>query len=639
MKQTDSSSGMALIVVMFMITFLATMFAAYTILTRTELQLVKSSRYSQSGFNAAEAGLNLRAEEIRAIFLNYERPEGTSPGSIEDCDSGQEGEGDYICKEYDFENNHSAVTLIEEEPGNPLKRVIPPGESFAGLSAMEYRYNVTSVGRSATGQNEAILELTFMSRAVPLFQFAVFFDEDLEVFNGAVMTVDGPVHTNGDLYLAAQNGGQTNYTGPVSTSGTFYRGMKTKSSCSGYTGTARIANTPDVNAPNFLTLPAWGSRQELDAEDFENWDDNIILDIDEVEVPAPDAFASFSDSEYWLKADVRLVLRLDGAGNVNRSNSPTGVEVVDVDGVTDDTLTNLLHDTTSCSGTISQSGTNYVVGSRGVEYGANDRLRLYREWNHYPITNDYERTFEIDMQNLLNCFQRNPSILADRGLNDDTEQGLVFHLTIDGPARTSGQNNYKIRVRNGAELASTVAGAPDLNGLTLVSDQGIVIWGDYNSNGWIPAALMADTLWLLSNDWVDSDSEITDPFQRDGSATEVNAALISGIRRTGGANGPAGQNQGDDSNGGGVINVFRFNEWFRNGAASNIPDFTYLGSIVSLGPPLRSQSSWGPFNYYSAPNRDWAFEQRFNDEENLPPMTPTFIYLRQELFVRDYELS
>ena len=81
--------------------------------------------------------------------------------------------------------------------------------------------------------------------------------------------------------------------------------------------------------------------------------------------------------------------------------------------------------------------------------------------------------------------------------------------------------------------------------------------------------------------------------------------------------------------------MFRFNEWFRVGSSS-IPDFTYKGSMVSLGAPRKSQSTWGPFTYYSAPNRDWSFEDRFNDPEYLPPMTPAFIYLRQELFVREY---
>ena len=43
-----------------------------------------------------------------------------------------------------------------------------------------------------------------------------------------------------------------------------------------------------------------------------------------------------------------------------------------------------------------------------------------------------------------------------------------------------------------------------------------------------------------------------------------------------------------------------------------------------------------PFTYYSAPNRIWQYDERFNDPDQLPPLTPIFVYLRQELFLRDY---
>ena len=210
-------------------------------------------------------------------------------------------------------------------------------------------------------------------------------------------------------------------------------------------------------------------------------------------------------------------------------------------------------------------------------------------------------------------------------------------MTVSGPLSNATHNNYDIRIRNAATLQSTLSGAPTVKGLTVVSDQGIVIWGNYNSGTWIPSALMGDTLWLLSNSWVDADSYVADTYTRDGSATTVNSALVSGIRQTGGANGTAGQDKGADSNGGGVINVFRFNEWFRVGSSS-IPDFNYTGSIVSLAAPQHSQSTWGPFTYYSAPNRVWNYDTRFNTSAQLPPMTPAFVYLQQQLFVRDYQL-
>ncbi len=633
-----NEKGLALLTVMFLLVLMGGIFSAYLVITRNELKLVKSSRDSLSGFNAAEAGLNIRAEELRGVFLDFAQPEGSSPSSLSDCDEGTNlGTDDYQCRTYNFGNSHSATTYVSEDATNPRTTVIPPGETFAGLSAIEYRYNVTSVGRNSAGSNEAILDLTFQSRKVPLFQFMVFFDEDLEIFNGAVMTLNGPVHTNGDFYAATQDGGTTNYTGQVSVAGNLYRGMKSVSSCSGYSGPSRVSDTPDTSSPNYVSLPSCsGSRFEI--TDVEDWNDNIDLEIEAVTVPFPESMDSFSDGEYWQRADLRIVLRLDGSGNIDRSNSPTGVEIVDTAGNTDTTETNRLHN--DCTGLVSEGGSNYVVGSRDSSDSPGNRLRLYREYQHYSGTNNYQTTLEVDVQGLLNCIDDHSSIMDGKTLDDDTQDGLVFFFAIDGPLSSSSQNNYSVRLRNGATLQSSNFGAPEVEGLTVVTDQGLIVWGDYNRDtaDWVPAALMADTTWLLSNDWDDIDSEETNAYDRDGSATEVSAAVLSGIRRTGGINGEGGQDFGADSNGGGAINVFRFNEWFRVGSSS-IPDFTYKGSMVSLGAPRKSNTTWGPFTYYSAPNRDWSFEERFNDPENLPPMTPVFIYLRQELFVRDYTIE
>ena len=65
----------------------------------------------------------------------------------------------------------------------------------------------------------------------------------------------------------------------------------------------------------------------------------------------------------------------------------------------------------------------------------------------------------------------------------------------------------------------------------------------------------------------------------------------------------------------------------------------YRGSFVSLSPPQHVDGaldlSGGQF---SNPNRDWDYDTDFEDALLLPPLPPRFIYLRQELFVRHFEL-
>ena len=65
---------------------------------------------------------------------------------------------------------------------------------------------------------------------------------------------------------------------------------------------------------------------------------------------------------------------------------------------------------------------------------------------------------------------------------------------------------------------------------------------------------------------------------------------------------------------------------------------SYLGSFVSLGVPRHVIGAWSTSGVYKPPARDWGYDTRFNDAADLPPLSPRFVYLKQDLFVRDYDL-
>ena len=378
-------------------------------------------------------------------------------------------------------------------------------------------------------------------------------------------------------------------------------------------------------------------------------------------------FEPISDSDYWVKADLRLALKLQNNGLPNTANSPSGVEVVDVNGINIPSATNALN---SCSGsefyvpyraTSSGSTTYHPVGSTWYVNSSNrnfypsgghnklpKRLRIPREYQHDQLfvsgdnPNEYQTVLEIDVEGLMNCIHDNSGNILNSGkaLDDESEDGLVFHTTVLGPDSDDAHNGYTVRLVNGEKLYSTRSGAKSPLGLTVVTDQSVAIWGDYNSGSiWKPAAILGDSMNILSNYWDDDTHSPTSQGSRNsrpGSTTTIRAAVVTGIARTGWQNGPGGQDKGVDSNGGGLINFLRMGEDF-DGLGSQA-ELTYEGSIVSFGAPLHSQSQWGPFTYYDAPDRLWSYDTRFNDPDKLPPMTPAFIYLRQELFVRNFEL-
>jgi hypothetical protein len=170
-----------------------------------------------------------------------------------------------------------------------------------------------------------------------------------------------------------------------------------------------------------------------------------------------------------------------------------------------------------------------------------------------------------------------------------------------------------------------------------VSENPAYILGDYNANAgncsgcsgtnWTftgahaSAAVIADTVTLLSNSWTDRESfaSPTNPGGRNAATTYYRVAIASGKNLNfpkpswGGApNVPA-----DYGTDGGVHNFLRYLEsWGGNSCF-------YLGSMVSL---YYSQYATGVFKccntVYSPPTRKYAFDLDFNDISKMPPGTP-----------------
>jgi hypothetical protein len=592
--------GFAMFAVLLMLTVLGAMLGAYTVVTRIETAGIRNSNDSVRGFYTAEAGLNVRAEAIRQIFVGYNRPDGTSPTVGGECESGNNGSGDYDCQTTSL-GNHEAVTYVEEDPSNPLLLTIPPGERYQNLSAQEYRYTVVSKSMNNRGDVEAILELRFKSRLVPMFQFAAFYNKDLEILPGPFMNLAGPIHTNGDLYL--DSGNTLELEGQVTSSGDLYRGRKNDASC--------LSNQVRILDPaSFLAmLPSCSTRTQLTEANLAAWNDMVQIDVPVVTVPEPEILDPTPGQIYWDNADLRLVLHLNSSNNVVTTSSPSGVEIRDASDNVDTSRTNALN---ACSGSIS-----------GRPVGSSNTFINNREGGAI-------RMVDIDMRALLNCAHTSTIFDASRTLDDDTEGGLVIFAAIDGPNSAAAQSRYGFRVKNSAELQSNLAGAPLVQGLTLVSDQAAYTWGDFNSVNKIPAAILADVYNALSNSWNDANTSWS---SRVPSNTTVNAGILAGTDSTGGAEGAGGQSSGNYN--GGLENYPRFHEQW---SQSPKKDFNYLGSFVSLGTPRHSSGAWvygSP--QYTAPNRYWGFDTDFNNAANLPPITPRFVYLRQQLFLREFE--
>jgi hypothetical protein len=249
--------------------------------------------------------------------------------------------------------------------------------------------------------------------------------------------------------------------------------------------------------------------------------------------------------------------------------------------------------------------------------------------------------------------------------------GGQYYYTTDGSAKKKKYIEQQVEV---TEYETTVynLGLQVINaefipsptfaehpGLTLVTNVPMYVIGHYNADGvehtddaqliehnhYVdnvgnfydepPAALMADTVTLLSSDWIPSGrnnrrySAESDKWNRDVRNTdlEVSAAIVTGITPTiprGTASWPS-----DGAGSGGAINLPRFLEdWGQYNKR-----VTIRSSLVAL---FESEVHTEPYHdyfnhFYIPPTRDWGFNENFANGI-YPPGTPNVRAFRRTRF-------
>lgn len=198
-------------------------------------------------------------------------------------------------------------------------------------------------------------------------------------------------------------------------------------------------------------------------------------------------------------------------------------------------------------------------------------------------------------------------------------------LLITSATRVPDPNSSTVSPHSGNPLNNVRE-----SGLTLVTNNAMYIKGHFNADGvastgsntmpdgtgaWNPnppAALAADAIMPLSNNWVFENSKQS-LNNRNAVFTEFNAAMIQGLRPTG--------KGGSSDISGGNHNFPRFLERWQN------IEFRYRGSMVALfESEIATEGTDTAF--YAPPIRNWGFYNEFR-LGNFPPGTPNMRSFRK----------
>ncbi len=474
--------------------------------------------------------------------------------------------------------------------------------------------------RLLTGLLPAILVSTAVAQVpkyIPAFQFAIFYNINLEMDPGSAMVVNGPVFSNQGIWAGTANltfnstvaaVGQVN----VTSIDPFMTGKNDSLAPPHFT----LAGQPISGAdPLYLRVGAGVAITNAEA----------MLNL------PPAAYAMGTAAAYTTNG---LAYNFN-ACDLIISNSSVGVN-----GFYGTNITITFQDTgapylyTLTNGEICTFRKTNGPASLPAYWTTNSQFRPTTNYA-YPrvaasfsfVTNvsfyDYRemktvQAVEIDIAKFNNWLTNRS--YAGAAWNALCSLGSQKNHPIDSiciynSVPLTSTNLPAVRIINGQKLFSSY-------GLTISTPQPLYVYGDLNTttNGTVfskalgdtkntrPCGLMADAITILSSNWTDTYASSLAVGSRIPAATCINAATLEGTVQS---------TNGHYS--GGVENFLRLLEAW----SSSIP-LTYNGSIVVMFPSIYATNYWSG-GYYGVPKRNLGFDTNFVNTNWLPPLTPLLV--------------
>ena len=455
---------------------------------------------------------------------------------------------------------------------------------YAGLYSLTQHIEITSEATDPTGNISAVV-VAAKAQAFPIFQFGVFFEQDLEATNGPSMTFAGWVHSNGNIYLSSNNAW---YKDMITTPNRIFHDRKDNHSVKNGVWIADARGTDVKLLFDSRTHPSPAAFRARSSTDFDNRLQTDAYDVDSLKLPMPEGVDAYEllrprdpddgklerVAKFSWKADFYAVIDM---GNLNPGQGNPTAELC-------------------AKMTVTRSAAKQIPST-------NECTQIFNfSWETFWESREqrYVDVLDIDMARLFAWVGGEQS----RSTN-------VLYVTFINAAQgrdPSGDGVFPVvRLVNGRILESP---------LTVATDRPLYVQGDYNVGLWQPAAFVGDAISLLSNNWNDGNHQNPVIVKPDASNTTFYGAILAGHSATPCDHEEVGCSGGyTDFYGGGIENYPRFLERWSNRTLK------YVGALVSIHISQHAVGTWSG-RPYSPPRRDWSFDVRFEDPQNLPPGTP-----------------
>ena len=525
-----------------------------------------------------------------------------------------------------------------------------PLPGFEGLFSINHTYyarlsvRVNSMGKTTP---TASVARTFTRSEAPVFQAAIYYEDDIELHPGESMYLSGPMISNHRIYATV---------------------LKPKILT--FASTVSATKEPDAPVPgsSYAARPKYLADGVTKNPDYNA--DRVNYKLPPISIPGY-IQTNYQDPVYTVSQAKQL--------SFSERLEPSGRDVRDAFDITDGAATALAQNNDGFRELIEKPvGTKTSTGFQGGSGYPNDpdaieSVRFYNQaglkisvngstvsatyrddtavsaavlakiqlamLGQVPVADKREQTGvqvnRVDVAKLGDAIDLMNSsgsgVTKFNGIvyfSDDTTGNVPLTSTTPPPTK------WAFRLENAAKLPTASANVDEpafRRGFTVASSGGIYLRGNYNTdpaNPPVPTAVLADAVMFLSNNW--DDLKAANPIEgtssggvvnynqgRYATETTYNVAVMAGTVPSGYDPTPLLPANGDNyGSGGGAHNFPRMLERWRahppspgvNGANVNM---NFKGSMVQLFTSKMFTGRWGTGEIYSPPNRVWAYNEDF----------------------------
>lgn len=446
-RMLSNNRGMATLISLIMVGMLTLIGIAAMSTSDDEVKIAGNGLQSTRAFYAAESGLDIAAASLTDEFETNGAPPDSMPSGSNEI-------------------NGCTVEYGALKTASGEKKVLSTG-NLAGLYGQIDSYAAVSTGTDDAARSTVELSQTFEAALVPIFQFAVFYDEDLEFSPGSDMTLIGRIHTNGDMYVQANS--SLKIDSYVSAAGNIFHGRK--SSGAATSGDVQIKNAKG----NYVSMKQ--GSDWLDSKDSWWKDSSLARWNGRVKDDAHDQKSL--DMNLTTGDDPRKLIER-GAGNADSYENKADLK---------------------------------FINNQAYKFQAGAWVNVTANMTTLGIiTNNPDKFYDQREGTTVDAFELDVAKLYANGYGP--ANGVIYYHADNAAAGEFPA----LRLRNGSEV-----GAP----LTIATDNPVYTLGNFNSVNKKPVSILSDAFTALSANWDDTKGALA-KTNRNATNTTVNCSYITG---------------------------------------------------------------------------------------------------------------